>query len=359
VPDSVSLASPKFADIDNDEDFDLFTGNYGGFMQFYENTGTPAVPAFALPQQNPFGLVTPIDNYHIAFPAFADIDGDGDLDLFIGGVAGDEPGNADLLQFYENTGTDVSPAFAAPQTNPFGLEPEYMFAMPAFADIDSDGDLDLFTGEGYGVFKFFENTGTVAAPEFAVPVQNPFGLTSVNSFGSPAFADTDHDGDLDLFVGEYYGNMQYFENTGTATSPAFAAPVANPFGLVQTNYYNFPAFADLDNDGDEDIMIGEYYGSLQYFKNTEINIGIGENQGEEFFSLYPNPATDMVTIKLMNEKAGDPMQVSIIDLNGRVVQKTEIRTDDLRLTTDDFATGIYFVRLVQGDRVFTRKLVVR
>jgi hypothetical protein len=160
-------------------------------------------------------------------------------------------------------------------------------------------------------------------------------------------------------VGEYYGNTRYFENTGTATSPVFAAPVANPFGLVQTNYYNFPAIADLDDDGDEDILIGEYYGSLQYFKNTEINIGIGENQGEEFFSIYPNPATDMVTIKLMNEKAGDPMQVSIIDLNGRVVKKTEIRTDDLRLRTEDLSPGVYFVRLVQGDRVCASKLVVR
>jgi hypothetical protein len=359
VPDSVSLASPKFADIDNDEDFDLFTGNYGGFMQYYENTGTPAVPAFALPQQNPFGIVTPVDNYHIAFPAFADIDHDGDLDLFIGGIAGDEPGYADLLQYYENTGTDVAPAFAAPQTNPFGLEPGYMFAMPAFADIDSDGDLDLFTGEGYGAFKFFENTGTVAEPEFAVPVQNPFGLTSVNSFGSPAFADTDHDGDLDLFVGEYYGNMQYFENTGTETSPAFAARVTNPFGLVQTNYYNFPAIADLDNDGDEDIMIGEYYGSLQYFKNTEFNTGIGENPGEEFFSLYPNPATDMVTIKLIDKNTGKPMQVSITDLNGRVVKTDIMKTDDLKLKTDDLAPGVYFVRVVLEENVFTRKLVVR
>jgi len=359
VPDSVSLVSPKFADIDNDEDFDLFTGNYGGFMQYYENTGTPTVPAFALPQQNPFGIVTPVDNYHIAFPAFADIDHDGDLDLFIGGIAGDEPGYADLLQYYENTGTDVTPAFAAPQTNPFGLEPAYMFAMPAFADIDSDGDLDLFTGEGYGAFKFFENTGTVTEPEFAVPVQNPFGLTPVNSFGSPAFADTDHDGDLDLYVGEYYGNTRYFENTGTATSPVFAAPVTNPFGLVQTNYYNFPAFADLDNDGDEDIMIGEYYGSLQYFKNTEINIGIGENQGEEFFSLYPNPATDGVFITFKDDNPGEIIKIVITDISGRIVKVENLMTHNQRLQTDDLTPGIYFVRLVQGEKVFTRKLIIK
>lgn len=355
--DSISLASPKFADIDNDGDYDLFEGKYGGFIQFFENTGTVQTPVFATPLQNPFGIVTPIDDYNIAFPAFADIDNDGDQDLFIGGIYSVEPEHADI-KFYENTGTDVSPAFAAPQANPFSLEPAYLFAMPVFADIDNDGDFDLFVGEGYGAFKFFENTGTVSEPEFAVPVQNPFGLTPVNSFGSPAFADTDHDGDLDLYVGEYYGNTRYFENTGTATSPVFAAPVTNPFGLVQTNYYNFPAFADLDNDGDEDIMIGEYYSFLKYFRNTEINIGIGENQGEEFFSLYPNPATDFVIISLNKNFGEMTKQVSIIDLNGRVIKTAEITTNDLRLTTDDLQPGLYFVRLVQGEKVFSRKMVV-
>jgi hypothetical protein len=358
APDSVSLASPKFADIDHDGDFDLFTGNYGGFLQFYQNTGTPAAPAFALPQQNPFGINTPVGDYYIAFPAFADIDDDGDLDLFIGGLYSDEQDNADI-QFYENTGTDVSPAFAVPQANPFGLVPAYIFAMPEFADIDNDGDLDLFVSEAYGNIQFFQNTGSATEPNFASPVENPFGMTPSYNFGSLAFADIDHDGDLDLFVGEYYGNMQFFENTGTVSAPAFAPKVTNPFGLVPTNYYNFPAIADLDDDGDFDILSGEYYGMFKYFKNTEINIGIGENQAEELFSLYPNPATDIIQITLMNEDTREPMQISIIDLNGRVIKTEEIRTDDLRLKTDDLSPGLYFVRLVQGDRVGVRKMVVR
>jgi hypothetical protein len=355
-PDSVTIASPLFADIDNDEDLDIFSGNYGGDMQFYENTGTVTAPQFALPQQNPFGI-NPPDTY-IAFPAFADIDHDGDLDLFIGEVYYEREYGANF-QFFENTGTATAPAFAAAQENPFGLTPAYLFAMPEFADIDNDGDLDLFVGEGYGDMKFYENTGVDTLANFAAPLQNPFGITPADTFGSPALVDIDHDGDLDLFVGEYYGDMLYFENTGSANSPVFAPLITNPFGLVPTNDYNLPAFADLDDDGDEDLLVGEYYGSFQYFQNTEINIGIKENQGEEFFSLYPNPAKDMVYITLTGGNDGHSLEVIILDLNGRVVKNAQIKTDNLNLTTDDLAPGIYFVRLGRDDKAFTRKLIIR
>ncbi len=358
VSDSVSLASPKYADIDHDGDFDLFAGKYGGFMQFFENTGSNTVPAFGPPIQNPFGIIAPLSDYKIAFPAFADIDNDGDLDLFIGGIYDERQYDANI-KFYENTGSNVAPAFAAPLTNPFGLVPGYMFAMPDFADIDNDGDLDLFTGEAYGILKFRENTGTITDPGFANPVPNPFGITPAYEFGSPAFADIDHDGDLDLFEGEYYGNMLYFQNTGSVTVPAFAPAVQNPFGLIPTDYYNFPAIADLDDDGDADIIVGEYYSNFQYFKNTEINIGIPENTGDVFFSLYPNPATDGVYISLKEDNPGTPIEVMINDASGKLVKAENLNTDDLRLTTDDLKPGLYFVRLVLEDRVYTRKLVVK
>jgi hypothetical protein len=355
--DSVNFASPAFADIDHDGDFDLFTGNYGYYdpsLQFYENIGTINAPTFAMPQENPFGIIPPPVS-PVAFPSLADIDHDGDLDLFITESSGEYNAN---FQFYENTGTVEDPVFAAPQANPFGLTPAYLWAIPTFADIDNDGDMDLFAGVYPGAMNYYENTGTDTLANFASPLQNPFGITSAVNLASPAFTDIDHDGDLDLFVGQLYGDMLYFENTGTASSPAFAPVVVNPFGLVHTNYYNFPAFADLDDDGDDDLLIGEYYGSFQYFQNTEFNIGITENASDAFFDLYPNPATDGILIKLKDENPGYSMDVSIIDVNGRIVKKVIINSDDLRLKTDDLSPGIYFVRLVLDAKVYSRKLVI-
>ena len=356
--DSITLASPKFADIDADGDFDLFEGKYGGIIEFFENTGTGMAPVFGPVQINPFGIIAPMGDYSISFPALADIDNDGDLDLLVGGIYGGQNENADF-KYYENTGTNIAPAFGSPRVNPFGIVPGDIFAMPEFADIDHDGDYDLFTGEYYGTLKFRENTGTATEPDFAAPVTNPFGLTSAYNFGSPAFADIDHDGDLDLFVGEYYGNMLFFQNTGTQTSPAFAAPQTNPFGLVPTFYYNFPTIADLDEDGDLDIMVGEYYSVLQYFRNTEFNTGIDEKGDNSTFSLYPNPASNRVFVNLPDKNNLTRVRYNILDQTGRKVRSGELSGLNSEIVVGDLAPGVYFIRFVNENKPVTRKLIIK
>ncbi len=250
--------SPIFADIDGDGDLDAFVGSGGGNTIFFENTGTASVPAFAAASANPFGLANAgLD----ASPAFADLDGDGDLDAFVG----ERSGNTTL---FENTGTANAPAFAASSGNPFGLADVGNDASPAFADVDGDGDLDAFVGGGGSNTIFFENTGTASVPAFAAASANPFGLASAGFDTSPAFADLDGDGDLDAFIGEFYGNTIFFANTGTASAPAFAPPSTNPFGLADMGFVVSPAFADLDGDGDLDAFVGEELGSTIFFANT-------------------------------------------------------------------------------------------
>jgi len=251
-------SAPTFADLDSDGDLDAFIGEYYGTRQYFENTGTATSPAFAAASANPFGL-TDLSSH--STPTFADLDGDGDLDAFIG----DGGGNT---QYFENTGTATSPAFAAASANPFGLTDVGQNSAPTFADLDSDGDLDALIGEFFGTTQYFENTGTATSPAFAAASANPFGLADVVQNSAPTFADLDSDGDLDAFIGERYGSTFYFENTGTATSPAFAAASANPFGLTDVGYTSAPTFADLDGDGDLDAFIGEGYGQTEYFENV-------------------------------------------------------------------------------------------
>jgi cysteine-rich repeat protein len=150
---------------------------------------------------------------------------------------------------------------------------------PTFADLDGDGDLDAFIGERYGNTIYFANTGSSAAPAFAASSANPFGLTDVGSYSSPTFADLDGDGDLDAFIGNGAGNTIYFANTGTSTAPAFAALSANPFGLADVGYDSSPTFADLDGDGDRDAFIGNSAGNTFYFENTGCGNG-GVDAGE-------------------------------------------------------------------------------
>lgn len=243
--------------------------------------------SFLAPQTNPFGLTS---GQNLALPTMVDIDADGDLDVFSSEAYG-------VIRYFQNTGTSTAPAFTAPQANPFGLQSGYYFASMDFADLDNDGDLDLIVGEYYGNMQYYQNTGTNTAPAFAAPLANPFGLSAGLDYAFPSFGDLDNDGDFDLIIGEYNGNLQYFQNTGSATAPAFAAPSLNPFGLTaSTNDFYQPEFTDLDGDGDLDLLCGEYYGAIQYFENTGTQAApaFGPQQTNPF-NLLPSYQISFVT----------------------------------------------------------------
>ena len=262
-----AYASPTLVDIDGDGDLDAFVGNYDGNTLFFRNAGTDSNPVFATANTNPFGLT---DVGGRASPTFADIDNDGDLDAFVGEKLGD-------ILFFRNTGTVNNPVFAAANTNPFGLSNVDFYINPALVDIDGDGDLDAFVTGVLGNTYFFRNTGTVSSPIFAAAIANPFGLTDVGYVASPAFVDIDVDGDLDAFVSERFGNTLFFRNTGTTSNPVFAAASTNPFGLSDVGDLASSTFVDIDSDGDLDAFVGESNGNTQFFLNSSPGVNITES----------------------------------------------------------------------------------
>lgn len=259
-------------DLDGDGDMDLIqegygSSIYGGALLYFENTGNSTAPVYGTPVVNPFGLSASLE---YGAPDAADMDNDGDMDLLVGGYDG--AGNGQI-QYFQNTGTANAPAFAAPLLNPFGLVSTLYLSFLRTVDIDNDGDLDILTIQAYGSLIYFQNTGSVSAPAFAAPVVNPFGfVATAGVFSMPTFGDLDGDGDYDLMVGETYGSLNYYENTGTASAPAFAASVVNPFSLESVYYYSAPNFVNLDGDCDLDLMVGEYLSALNYFENTDAAI---------------------------------------------------------------------------------------
>lgn len=185
-------------------------------------------------------------------------------------------------------------SFGSMQVNPFGITslPAGYYgnqSSPAFVDLDGDGDMDMLSTEGYGNYFYYENTGSASSPSYAAKVQNPFGLTAPqHNPQHPTFADLDGDGDFDLLVGKRgfqrtASRFYYYENTGTATSPSFAAVQNNPFNLnPPSSSNNAPTFVDIDNDGDYDMSSPHGFGHWIYY----------ENVGTASAPNYSNPVID-------------------------------------------------------------------
>ncbi len=254
------------------------TDNAGGLFSIDSSTGEISVVGGDAEFTQRSGSSNPLNGIDVgndATPTFVDIDNDGDLDVFIGEVNGN-------LNYYENTGTATNANFVA-GSNPFGSTDIGSESNPTFVDIDNDGDLDAFVGESDGKMNYFENIGTANAPSFASNQQGAFGIPDIGSDAAPTFVDIDNDGDMDLFVGEDNGTMNFFQNTGTASNAEFASGVSNPFGIGDVGRDAEITFADMDGDGDLDAIVGESDGHLNYFQND------GTVSNPSFVSQGTNP----------------------------------------------------------------------
>ncbi|MGH7507105.1 MAG: FG-GAP-like repeat-containing protein, partial [Longimicrobiales bacterium] len=134
---------------------------------------------------------------------------------------------------------------------------------PALADIDDDGDLDLFIGEAGGELNFYRNTGSASEPRFEL-VSDTFGSIDAGRRSAPAFADLDGDGDLDLVLGGEAGGAVHYRNDGTRTEPRFVR--ADDAFDVELPPYGVPRFVDIDGDGALDILAGGLSGGVVFWR---------------------------------------------------------------------------------------------
>lgn len=242
-------AAPAFADLDGDGDMDLFIGNKEGVIAYFENEGGVWTPN---QDNNPLAGISV--GSEDASPAFADLDDDGDMDLWLGEA---DPG---LLSYYENDGG----VFTYVNDNTIGITRLAFDPDPGSVDADGDGDLDVFLGMGDGFVEYFRNDDGMYV--YQDSANNPLnsGVFTTSFFAAPTFADLDNDGDMDCIMGTYDENIVYLENDGGVFT---RNDDANPFAGLDGGDNESIAFIDLDGDGDLDALIGNKDGNVLYFRN--------------------------------------------------------------------------------------------
>jgi len=363
--DNGAEARPRLVDIDTDGDPDLFSP-IGGRLFFYRNQGSAPSPRFVF-ETDTFQNIAVFDNE----PWFVDLDGDGDYDLLAGESAFPPPGPG--LHLYLNQGTPQEPDFVLYSDDLLpGCFNDEIVLSPWTADIDADGDQDLFVSTGR--LWYFENVGTSAHFRFELDSNNWQNIGAPNyGLAWGCFWDIDGDLDLDLFINsENYGwfpwekNLTFYRNTGTAQNAVMVLEDDDLFPELMI-WQAAPFLYDMDLDGDGDLFVGDEWGGIRYFENTT---------GDTAYSPYTKPRPQRVMDLSLSPQPGNPttaisfqlpyaqeVDLAVYNLLGaRVATLASGRMNagsySLPWASDGYASGIYFVRLTTPTETLTRKLVI-
>jgi hypothetical protein len=381
----------RFVDLDGDGDLDLFFSGNGfneaEFAHIYLNNGQGAFTLLsnpALPQFQGTGV------------AIGDVDGDGDPDLLL---AVKDENNTFVADLFLNDGNGAFTAVGSTAFTPVEL------AVVAFIDAEGDGDLDAIiagtqqNGEHSTILYINDGTGN-----FTPDGSNTFVPLNANDVD---VADTDGDGDQDILVSGPTSSFAVRTILYLNDGAGFFTELGDS-GLQHT-FFGTNVFADLDNDGDQDLVIlgsqmgglpniynivyenlgnnafiptdtvgGEYIavcaaddfngdglvdlviqGFIQrtnVYWNTTVTTSVREREARSL-GLYPNPTDGRFTIRW--DEALPVQALRVYCSQGRLVHERTVGAGWSYLVDLDLPAGAYLVQLRTDDAVLRETLVVQ
>lgn len=299
-----------FVDIDNDGDMDVIqTGKNptgGRASRIYTNDG---IGNFTL---LPFNQIQAVLNGDVAY---GDLNGDGTIDLVLSGSPTIDSNPTAFTRIYFNTGgTDSSIIFS--QSNQ--LTAFYDSAI-AVGDVDNDSDLDIMISGWTGSARFtqlYTNNGTGT---FSLIIGTPF--TALNA-GTINFSDVDADNDLDVLIAGDTGPGQATELYLNDGSGNFTI-TSDSFIDIRNNDIEF---ADIDNDGDADVLITGWNDDInERFTRLYKNNGLGVFTAHDITTFTPLSSSDIAFADVNNDGFTD---VFVCGNNNSSSTQTDLYVND-------------------------------
>ncbi len=401
-------------------------------LWLYQNNLKNNVPNFEFIQTD-FLQNEGLDFGEMVQPIFVDADGDNDMDLFVSN-AGELDENRDYLAkmyFLENIGTSDNPTFKLQNSDYLSFSSQKLnFLKVAFADLDNNQKPELvYTGfdteNRTTIFKILENFlphSMEKLTDFNLEkIQNESKdiEVSIRAGDQPIFWDIDNDGDSDLFIGKYEGNLEYYENTYETTQNITFELRTEAAGGITDNFRKqslAPVLADFEQDGKAELVTLDRSGNLQVYsdftaqvfneidpknnliynkidrnlksiyvgrnaslavyENQDLVIGTGGggllylekmteeeitsidqiNQKGTSFKIFPNPVSENLIVKLPNYKKA---QLQILDIFGKVVLTQKTIPEQTQISVAHLPNGVYFLKLMtEKSIIWTQKMII-
>jgi hypothetical protein len=276
---------------------------------------------------------------------FADVDNDGDLDFF-SGIYGHRMAsyqdNGDRNDLLLNDGLGH---FTLAQNSTFHLEKVWNTSSATFLDYDNDGNLDLFVGNWYDEThtkgmgdQLYRGSGNGAFTN----VTQTMGLTTPGArphYGVSA-SDINNDGRVDLVASTYcYEPSKHWENRGTSFA---AVESTSHLGAQLGPDYGTCSWGevpmDFDNDGDVD-----FFQILVHGSDGGPRTGLLVNNGQNVFSARPFGASIRPSDTSQDHDGDHHIAWTDIDNDGLI---------DIVMTESAYGTNLVYVFAQRADHSF-------